>query len=406
MRCKERSILHLNVADFSVAVEQVVDSSLKGKPVIISHSGANRAVVHDMSDEAFRDGVRKGMPLNQATKRSRRAQILPPRFELYRRAMSSFTKEACNFSPLVEHGVDDGHLYIDITGTHKLFGPPPDVGLRLQREIRNRLSLHPIWTYSANKLVAKVASRLVKPVGEYIVAPGEEADFLAPLSTTLLPGLHKKEVAKIKEFNLSTIGTLAVMTPEQLSIPFGKRAAHIHEISRGIDRAPVQRGNTASKALHLQHYFVSDTNDRQEIESTVFFLTTGLTEKLRSQGIAARRVGVWLGYSDGVSSVRSATSKRPSSQESQIKILAHEALQRAWIRRVRVRSIQVSCDLFQTESRQLSLFDHPVQRVHKQREQKVVTALDTIRKKFGNCSIICAKQQPYKTTLQDNRCLL
>lgn len=406
MRFKERSILHLNVADFSVAVEQVADSSLKGKPVIISHSGASRAIVHDMSEEAFRDGVRKGMPLTQAMRRSRRAQILPPRFELYRRAMSSFTKEACNFSPLVENGTDDGHLYIDLTGTHKLFGPPPDVGLRLQREIRNRLSIHPIWTYSSNKLVAKVASRLVKPVGEYIVPPGEEAAFLAPLSTSLLPGLYKKELEKLKEFNLTTIGSLASMTSTQLCIPFGKRASQIYEMSRGVDLTPVQQGNVVAKAFHLQHYFVEDTNDKEEIESTVFFLVSALTKKLRNKGLAARRVGVWVSYSDGITSVRNATDKQATSRESQIKILAHEALRRAWMRRVRIRNIQLSCDLFQKESRQLSLFDHPVQKMQEKREEKVVTAMDVIRKKFGSCSIVSAKQQPYKKKLQANRCLV
>lgn len=406
MHFKERSILHLNVADFAVAVEQVVDTSLKTKPLIISHPGASRAVVHDMSEEAFRDGVRKGMPLKQATRRCRKAQILPPRFELYRKAMAAFTKEACSFSPLVEHGADDGHLFIDITGTHKLFGPPPDVGLRLQKEVQRRLSIHPIWTYSSNKLVTKVASRLVKPVGEYIVAPGEEEAFLAPLSVLLLPGLQKKEQERIKEFNLSTIGSLATMTTAQLAIPFGKRAQQIQLMSRGVDHTPVLNGNSAQKSLNRQHYFIEDTNNKDEIESTVFYLITDLANTLRCQNIAVRRVGVWVSYSDGVTCVRNATDKQASSRESQLKTLAVKALHRACFRRVRVRSIQVSCDLFQKESRQLSLFDCSLQKVQEKREQKVVTAMDAIRKKFGTSSIITAKQNPYKDTLQANRCLL
>ena len=46
---------------------------------------------------------------------------------------------------------------------------------RLRQQIKTDLGLDPIWSVAPNKLVAKVATRLVKPDGEYIVAPGEEA---------------------------------------------------------------------------------------------------------------------------------------------------------------------------------------------------------------------------------------
>ncbi len=59
----DRAIIHLNVADFAVAVERTLDRRLEGRPVIIAPAGAVRAAVYDMSEEAYRAGVRKGMPL-------------------------------------------------------------------------------------------------------------------------------------------------------------------------------------------------------------------------------------------------------------------------------------------------------------------------------------------------------
>ena len=56
----ERSIIHLNVADFAVAVERAVDGRLRDRPVIIAPAGAARAAVYDMSEEAYRSGIRKG----------------------------------------------------------------------------------------------------------------------------------------------------------------------------------------------------------------------------------------------------------------------------------------------------------------------------------------------------------
>ena len=76
-----RSIIHLNVADFAVAVERVVDSRLQDRPVIIAPEGAARAAVYDMSEEAYQCGVRKGMALRRALRYCRGAAVLPPHLD-------------------------------------------------------------------------------------------------------------------------------------------------------------------------------------------------------------------------------------------------------------------------------------------------------------------------------------
>ena len=55
---RERAILHFNVADFAVAVERVADCALRKKPVIVAPFQAARAVVYDMSEEAFQEKIR------------------------------------------------------------------------------------------------------------------------------------------------------------------------------------------------------------------------------------------------------------------------------------------------------------------------------------------------------------
>ena len=89
-RVRERAVLHFNVADFAVAVERVEDCRLRQRPLLIAPLQAARAVVYDMSEEAYREGVRKGMPLRQATRICRGAAVLPPRAGLYHKAMLAF----------------------------------------------------------------------------------------------------------------------------------------------------------------------------------------------------------------------------------------------------------------------------------------------------------------------------
>ena len=136
--------------------------------------------------------IQQGMALRNAARRCKDARILAPHPDRYEQAMRALLKQALPYSPFIETGEDDGHLFMDATGTTRLFGSPMDVAWRLRKQIRTDLCLDPIWSVAPNKLVAKVATRLVKPDGEYIVAAGEEKSLLAPLPIHLVPGIEPR----------------------------------------------------------------------------------------------------------------------------------------------------------------------------------------------------------------------
>ena len=394
-RLRERAVLHFNVADFAVAVERVTDSSLRGRPLIIAPLQAARAVVYDMSEEAYGEGVRKGMPLRQATRICRGVELLAPRVNLYQKAMQAFLKELQSYSPLIECGQADGHFFVDVTGTHRLYGPAPDVGWRVRRHARESLGINPIWTLGTSKLVSKVASRLVKPVGEYIVTAGDEEIFLAPLPIHLLPGLSSKELQKLLEFRLTTIGALAKLNRNQLMVPFGSRCDYLHAASRGVDDSRVCRPATETESIDFEHSFADDTNDQRQLEGVVATLVSRAGFQLRTQLQVARRVGIWLRYSDGGHVVRQASCKVGTSGDFLLHELALTALQRAWIRRTRIRSCRLVCDRLQRQSPQLSLFPEPANR---QLQQKKVTgAMDTLRRRFGHGVIGVGRQYPVES---------
>ncbi len=236
---QERSIIHLNVADFAVAVERVVDSRLQDRPVIIAPEGAARAAVYDMSEEAYQCGVRKGMALRRALRYCREAAVLPPHPDRYERAMTGFLKHALPYSPLIEMTDHKGHLFIDVTGTGRLFGPPPDLAVRIRRAVRRDLGFDPIWSVATNKLVAKAASRTVKPDGESVVPPGNEASFLAPLPLHLIPGIESEDLGRLREFNLVNAGQVARLSAVQLAVAFGRRNWELYDAVRGVDPSPV-----------------------------------------------------------------------------------------------------------------------------------------------------------------------
>ncbi len=378
---RERSIIHLNVADFAVAVERCVDSRLRGRPVIIAAAGAARARVYDMSEEAFQGGVRKGMPLGLARRRCRDARVLPPHWDRYERAMAALVKQALPYSPLIEPGEDDGHLFLDVTGAGRLFGPSMDIAWRLRKEAKADMDLDPIWSVAPNKLVAKVATRLVKPDGEYIVGAGEEKSFLGPLPMAILPGLESGDLARLREFNLTLAGQVAALDLAQLGIPFGKRAPFLYETVRGVDSSPVLPVGRRAPRVIEDHEFGDDTNEESVLEGALYSLVERLGCELRRRRLAARRIALALDYSDGVRRIRQGALRPASANDITLFAKARKVLRIAWTRRVRIRHLRLICDRLVFPPAQLDLF--AADRKEKQKREGLVIALDGIRQRFG-----------------------
>ena len=387
----ERSIIHINVADFAVAVERLADDRLKNRPVIIAPEGAPRATVYDMSEEAYQDGVRKGMALRRATRLCRRACILPPQTARYEQAMAGLLHQALPFSPLVEPGEDDGHLFVDVTGTSRLFGPPVDVAWRLQRQARKSLGLAPIWSLGTNKLVAKVASRLVKPLGEYIVAPGDEASFLAPLPLWLIPGIEASDLERLQEFNLTLVRQVTTLDRVHLDVGFGRRAAFLSDALNGIDTAPVLPVGRRPPRVVLNHTFGTDANEPSRVESALHKLVEQAGSRLRRQGRVTRRAGVCVDYSDGRRCIRQFRVEPATANDLALFPFARRSLQLAWRRRVRIRHLRLICDRLAYPPAQIPLFDNDRRIVV--RQERIVAAMDRIRERFGQESIQIGKSR-------------
>ena len=136
----ERDILHINIYHFMASVAQVRDPALCGRPRVVAPAGLVRARVHDLSREAFTEGIRRGMFLDDALKRCRGAAVVDPDPSLCGRAMKAVMDELNAFSPLCERA-GAGHAFLDLSGTQRLFGPAVDAADRIRRALRDRLSL-------------------------------------------------------------------------------------------------------------------------------------------------------------------------------------------------------------------------------------------------------------------------
>jgi len=378
---RERSIIHINVADFPVAVERLVDSRLRGRPVIIAPGGTARAAVYDMSEESYQSGVRKGMTLGRALRCCRDAVVLPPNPARYERAMTRLVKHALPFSPLIEMTDHNGHLFVDTTRTRRLFGPPPDVAWRIRKAVRADMGFDPIWSVAPNKLIAKVATRMVKPAGEYVIRAGEEQDFLRPVPVHLIPGIEGEDLKRFREFNLTRAGHVADLSMEQLNIMSGSRSSSLYHAVRGIDPSPVLPVGQKLPVVVADHEFADDTNHAAVVEGALYGLAERAGADLRKQRLTPRRIKILLDYSDGRRVARQAVANPATANDFRLFVLAKIALERAWTRRVGIRHLRLICDRLTYPPVQMALFAEDEK--ENNMSDTLIFALDTIRHRFG-----------------------
>ena len=381
----EREVIHLNIVDFAAAVERLREPRLRGRPVIIAPAGGQRAGVYDMNEEAYQAGVRKNMPLYRAQRRCRDAAVLAPRPQRYAQAMARVVRRVMPYSPLIETGEMDGHLFVDVTGTGRLHGPARDAARRMARQIRRELGFCPAWAVAANKLVAKVATRLVKPAGQHLVGPGDEAGFLSPLDLDLIPGIGRDDFFRLRELNLMTAGQAAGLTPEQLAVIVGRRAGKIHDAVCGIDHSPVspvgERPDTVSAGCGLG----SDTNCVSAAEAVLYRLVEKIGAELRSRNRAARRLVMAIDYADGRRCFRQTTLEPPAADDITLFAVCRRLLHKAWVRRVRLFYLYLACPAPVAFQVQRQLFSDPAGMIATR--NSLAGAVDRIRQRFGHDAV-------------------
>lgn len=372
-------VFHVDIAAYLIAVERVVDAGLRGRPVVVAPTGVARAVVLDASPEAWEEGIHRGMPLAAAERTCRGLRVVPPHPDLYDRATRALAERLSRFAPVIEPG-GRGHFYLDMTGTERLFGPPIDAAARIKRELAAGVRLDPAIGIAANKLVAKVASRVAKLAGIREVPFGEEERFLAPLRVSILPGIAPEVMEHLEELSVRRVGDLSALTREQLVVAFGPFGLDLWRRARGIDPSPVAPSNEAT-VVREEGLLVPDTNDDGAVLAQALRAVERGALRLREAGLVARRVRVTIDYSDGVRASRKADLVTPTALDPVLFTPATEALRLAFARRVRVRRVEVALERLSPPSPQLELFPRED---GFDRQAALVAALDRLRSRFGD----------------------
>src|SRR5437762_4652638 len=213
-----RAIIHLDMDCFYAAIEVRDQPSLKGKPVGVGGARDRRGVLTTCNYEARKFGVRSAMPTFMALQRCPNLIILPTRFDVYRKEAGVIREILFRFTPLVEPlSLDEA--YLDVTDHPGAPGPLAQV---IRGLIFRRTKLTASAGIGPNKLIAKIASDLKKPNGQFEVKPEDAAEFIKDLPVRKLWGIGDVSERKMERLGISTCGELQRMSQIELQVPFGK----------------------------------------------------------------------------------------------------------------------------------------------------------------------------------------
>ncbi|MBC7260640.1 MAG: DNA polymerase IV, partial [Chloroflexi bacterium] len=259
-----RSVIHVDLDAFFASVEELLDPSIAGLPIIVGGDPAKRGVVASASYAARAYGVRSAMPMAQALRLCPQAIVRHGHREAYASYSRRVMAILAEYTPLLEQ-VSIDEAFLDVTGCEQLFGPPEEIARCIQQRIRSELGLPASLGVASNKLVAKVASTLAKPRGLLVVPPGEEAAFLAPLAVEYLWGVGKVTAERLHSLGVQTIGQLAALPDQQMRAIFGSAAAEMHRRALGIDDSPVGI-EARRKSVSQEHTFPRDVADIRTLQ--------------------------------------------------------------------------------------------------------------------------------------------
>jgi DNA polymerase-4 len=381
------TILHADLDAFYASVEQLLDPSLRGKPIAVGGG-----VVLAASYEAKAFGVHSGMPGRRARELCPQLIFVGGHYAEYQRLGDAAIGVLGDFTPLVERlSIDEA--FADVAGCTHLFGPPEEIARKIRQRVRTELGLPISVGVARTKHLAKIASQVAKPDGLVVVDPTTELDFLHDLPVELMWGVGPVTQARLAEAGVRTIGQLARTPGWSLERLLGPAAGEkLAALAWNRDLREIETHRRAHSAG------AQSALGRKPAEARVFrpalrHLADRIASRLRAKSLAGRNVTVRVRFADLRAVTRSLTLETPVSATVVLAEIAEALVRRAladhpWEKNISLLGISVG-DLDRDSEMQMDLplglgdeGRRPGSR--KAMAQRVADdAIDAIRDRFG-----------------------
>jgi DNA polymerase-4/protein ImuB len=224
----------VTVPNFRIVLERGRAPELAGQPLAIGEAPPGANEVLDCSQEAATRGVRAGMPLRDARTIAPDLIVIPPDPVFYAWAFDAMLDALEDAEPAIE---PEGEAVFAAIDPHADEDAQWQAAARLVEAVHTSTGASATAGIGEGKFVAWCAATVSASGEASIVPAGEEAAFVAPLSTAFLPVSYATQ-RKLSLYGLRTIGEVAGLAVGAAQAQFGREGMRLHALARGIDASP------------------------------------------------------------------------------------------------------------------------------------------------------------------------
>lgn len=389
----ERTILHCDMNNFYASVECLYRPELRGKPVAVGGDVEQRhGIILAKNYPAKACGIKTGEAIWQARQKCPGLVILPPNYRRYLRFSRCAREIYTDYTDQIEpFGLDEA--WLDVSASTNLYGSGEEIANEIRNRIKDELGITASVGVSWNKIFAKLGSDYKKPDATTVISRENFRELVWPLPVGDLlyvgPATNKKLALK----GIHTIGELAQTSLDGLQYWFGKWGDILYAFANGLDRSPVaQMGAEAMiKSIGNSTTTPRDLENNEDVSVTLLVLCESVAVRLRELGLECQTVEISVRDNDLYTFTRQRKQPRPTNLAMELHRAAMELFHDHYRWQKPIRSIGVrGCGLCAAGGNiQLSILDDEGRRDKKIR---IETAMDDIRRRFGNLSVQRALQ--------------
>lgn len=262
-----RKIIHVDMDCFFAAVEMRDDPSLRDIPLAIGGSAERRGVISTANYPARRFGVRSAMSTAMAFKLCPHLKLLPGRMAAYKEASQHIRTIFARYTSLIEPlSLDEA--YLDVSDSSLCSGSATLIAQQIRQAISDELQLTASAGIAPIKFLAKIASELNKPNGQYVITPAQVPAFLQQLPLGKIPGVGKVTAKRLEELGLFTCADVQQYDLAALLKSFGKFGRVLWERSQGIDEREVSP-DRLRKSVGVERTLAADIHRWEDCETLI-----------------------------------------------------------------------------------------------------------------------------------------
>lgn len=355
-----RVYFHIDLNAFFASCEELLDPSLKGKPLVVGGK-SRRSVISTANYEARKYGIHSAMPMQQAEKLCKDLVIVNGHYAFYSDMSHQFMQIIHSYTDLVEKASID-ECYADMTDVICRYPKPLDVAFEIQRRVLEETGLRCSIGIGPNMFLAKMASDMKKPMGITVLRIRDVPEKMWPLPIKEMQGIGKRTVPLMEDLNIHTIKDLATYQDLNALKPvLGKNIESMIKRANGYDDRTLMT-DYDSKSMGISETLLEDVTDYEELRGLIRTLCRRLSKRLKEAHKAGYHVSMRICYYDFRNANKSKKLSAPIWTSDDLFVQAMFLFDSSYEEEEAVRLIGVSVSDFASEeflTKQVSLFDAP-----------------------------------------------